>query len=121
MKTGLLVVYGSLCLIAVVKAQNAECIAKNCWRESGECVLNTKCRKALECLGGKCAPPCEHKNATECDTSQCIVTDGKCSPGPKCTLRCFDVNTQYNNAPFNNFIECMYSHNCKSMASSQGS
>jgi len=41
-----------------------------------------------------------------------MVVGGKCAPSPKCTLRCFDTHTQYDNKQFNSFIECMFGKNC---------
>merc|ERR1712166_1076476 len=99
-------------LASAANAQNAGCIATKCPKQSLECALDSKCRGALGCLATKCAPPCSTKNVTDCNLSECMVVDGKCSPSPHCTLRCFDEHTQYGNKPFNNFIECMFGNNC---------
>jgi len=85
-----------------------------CLPEVAACALDANCRQAFGCITGKCVPSCLTVPVLRptCNTSGCMLNNGTCGPSPKCTLRCFDVHTQYGNTAFNNILKCLFDHKC---------
>merc|ERR1740117_1642481 len=98
----------------VAHAQSPLCIASHCPKQLARCAIDGPCRSGMACLAEKCAPQCTVSNITSCDPDQCMLLSNgtACGPSPKCTLRCFDLNTQYGDIAFNDLTECMFSHGC---------
>merc|ERR1740117_613587 len=79
----------------VAHAQSPLCIASHCPKQLARCAIDGPCRSGMACLAEKCAPQCTVSNITSCDPDQCMLLSNgtACGPSPKCTLRCFDLNT----------------------------